>query len=122
MQSPSATTSLRPIPTPTGEAYEEVLEAEDANKRKVLVSVLGPFFGLCVLIIAISLAIRHWREKRKQSNVRSATEMVQCPDDASSVPYSPTFSKRSSARDIEAPPWRPKPARTELASPIESIE
>ncbi|DAA76891.1 TPA_exp: Uncharacterized protein A8136_7120 [Trichophyton benhamiae CBS 112371] len=112
MQSPSTPTSILPIPTPAGEDYDVTIDEESANRRKVLVTVLGPFFGICVLIIAVSLAIRYWKEKRKQNNVKSAAEMVQCPDDASSVPYSPTFSKYS--RDIEASPWKLKPARNEL--------
>lgn len=112
MQNPSTPTSILPIPTPAGEDYDVTIDEESANKRKVLVTVLGPFFGICVLIIAVSLAIRYWKEKRKQNNVKSATEMVRCSDDASSVPYSPIFSKYS--RDIEASPWKLKPARNEL--------
>ncbi|EEQ35203.1 uncharacterized protein MCYG_08022 [Microsporum canis CBS 113480] len=104
----SSTQSLAPVPTPTGAAYTTTIEEENAHKRRLLVSVLGPFFGICLLIIAMSLAIRYWKEKQKQNKVKSATEMVQCPDDASSVPYSPTLSKYS--RDIEASPWKLKPA------------
>ncbi|KAF3482279.1 uncharacterized protein GIQ15_05038 [Arthroderma uncinatum] len=100
-----------PIPTPTSESYTTTQEEND-HKRKVLVAVIGPFFGICVLIVAISLAIRYWKEKRKQKTVKSAAEMNQCPDDVGSVPYSPTFGKYP--RDLEAATWKPKPARQEL--------